>query len=254
MDLNGLVSIAMAGGRPPVTRSTLVDKTYIAEDPHALAAQAGISDDVYALARMSKSEGSGMRDPKADIMVKIATAQTCVAVARRKGISVFDLLTHNGRYGRQGVWVNYAATSVVPTPLEIAIAQAVLADTVPDVAKNGTHFLSPWGPGATQAGKVLPDFETTIRNWAKNEGAEWVGHIPGVDSFRFMAFRQTNPVSALAKVPAAMDVVNRGLRGDHAPAPWDISAIAVAGGSMLAILGLFGAFGLLLYKRFYGNS
>jgi hypothetical protein len=268
MNLDQLLAFAATPeSKRIVSASTKVNDTYVPQAPADLARQAGVDVNTYALARMIKSEGYDKAGPApyTKIASNIAQGQIAASVARSRGISLLSLLTKNGLFGRQGSWVGYAATSNDPTAIDVETAKAITSDTVPDFAKNGNHFLSPWRPGGTQgvyppghakAGqpKPLRDFISVITAWA-NEGSAWYP-IPGLDSFRFMAFRKTDRATALAQLQKAKEMYARGLRGDHRPEPLkeglsDLLSGNPLGSSTTLILLLFAGIGYFIYRRYY---
>lgn len=243
-----------------VSKSTLVSNNYVPESPESLAAQAGVDLTTYTLARMMRSEGYDHAGPAPQTKIMTAIIQGQTAISAAGGASkLFNKLTHNGLYGRQGSWVGYAATTSDPTALDIEIAKSVLAGTVPPYAVGGTNFLSPWRPGATQAGKPLGDFIGVITAWAR-DGRGWIGPVPGLDSFRFMAFKRMPVAEALSQLEKAKIMYNRGLNGDHRPEPFATSALATSlqnltagpGGTAAVALLFIGAAGILLYRRLRG--
>jgi len=137
-------------------------------DPHQLAAQAGVDDETYALARgISSEEGSSSATTKAVVAWAIKNE------AARRGSSIFALVTHaklsahSGRYGTQrnieegtagyNGSDRYISTAQDPYTGDIEIASGVLAGTIPDVTEGANQFDRPSGekdPDAVAAKRV----------------------------------------------------------------------------------------------------
>lgn len=125
-------------------------------DPHQLAAQAGVDDETYALARaISSEEGTSSTSTKAVV------GWVFVNEARRRGTSVFSLMTkavtpgHSGKYGTQkdiesgtpsyNASDRYASTAQDPYDGDIAIATGILNGTIPDVTGGANQEDRPSG-------------------------------------------------------------------------------------------------------------
>ena len=112
--------------------------------PDELARQAGVSLDVYALARMLRSEHGSEAE-----RVKVAVGWAAVNQAKASGVSISRLLLRgtakggsDGYFGAQNVG-KYASTRTDPTTDDVAIAAKVLGRTVPDPTGGATQFDSP---------------------------------------------------------------------------------------------------------------
>ena len=142
-------------------------------DPHQLAAQAGVDDETYALARgVSSEEGSSSASTKAVVAWAIKNE------AARRGSSIFSLVTHaklashSGRYGTQrnieegtagyNGSDRYISTAQDPYEGDIAIAAGVLDGTIPDVTGGANQFDRPSGeknPDAVAANRTAAGSE-----------------------------------------------------------------------------------------------
>lgn len=169
--LGGLAALAALGGggaavhvqrrrmrskRKPVTNAAPDAHGIVRANPAVLAKQAGVSLDVYALARAIASE-----HPNSSELVKMAVAWVTQNNARRRGVSVASLLlAPNGLFARQNATVNgkhlgkYAATGNDPIAQEIAIAGKVLSGAVADPTGGAVQFDSPRAQRAALARKV----------------------------------------------------------------------------------------------------
>jgi len=178
-----------------VTQSLLV----IRESPAELAAKAGVSQDVYSLARMMKSEGfKGPIEDKARTLIAKGQAARRAALARfpdeenpitrKLTASVFRVA--NGHYGEQSG--RYAATSNDPRPWHIEAAKAIIADELPDVAPGTVSFLDAWQSGGTQRGKELPDFIDVMVKRHRKDKLAWFGLIPGIPASFIMFYPESS--------------------------------------------------------------
>lgn len=112
--------------------------------PDELARQAGVSLDVYALARMLRSEHGSEGE-----RVKIAVGWAAVNQARASGVSISRLLLRgtakggsDGLFGAQNVG-KYASTRNDPHTDDVEIARKVLSRAVADPTGGATQFDSP---------------------------------------------------------------------------------------------------------------
>jgi hypothetical protein len=146
-----------------------------------------ISLDAYSLARNVASErGSGTAEEK------VAVALSTVNQARRRGVSVHQLVTLNNRvanrYGRihghgdtsSAPYGRFTASSAEPTVEDLMIAKFVLdggAGTYPNDFARGA------------------DDQAQVRSsgWMMSlarAGSYWIGHLPGVDPSKVTLFRK----------------------------------------------------------------
>lgn len=145
-------------------------------DPHQLAAQAGVSDEVYALARAVSSEEGGSTNT-----TKAIVAWAIKNEAARRGSSVFSLVTHaklpshSGVYGTQrnieqgtagyNGSDRYCSTAQDPYDDDIAVATGVLDGTIPDVTGGANQFDRPSGesnPDAVAAKRTAAGSEQVL--------------------------------------------------------------------------------------------
>jgi hypothetical protein len=258
-----VAAFALPGAQVRPVKGTAVDygsgKTIIAESPTTLASRAGYSVEEFALGRLIASEGYGGEGRTAEATARTALAQAVVNEARRRKMSIVDLLTRSsdsvllpGFFGSQKAKI-YAATTKDPTKWDLEIARAVLRGSVPDLAKGATNFLDPeiWGGAIargttpTQGGYALGKFEEIITSWHKDKA--WIGPIPGVDSYYLMLFRkEPNPAARAVSLVRVLDVYRRGIRGDHGVDARDPDGSVIL--SIAIVAGFVGA-GYLLYRR-----
>jgi hypothetical protein len=165
-----------------LTRAPADDEGYVDADPQALADQAGLTIDQYALARMIASE-----EPHSDNVTKGAIAWCTVNEAARVGKTISALLlraknpTNNGHFGSQkdkdsssarfGKSDRYATTALDPYDGEGQIAVAVLDGTIVDITNGCQQFDRP-------AEEKHPD--RVAQNRVNKEHAEMVD-VPGTD-------------------------------------------------------------------------
>jgi hypothetical protein len=166
------VSGVVRGAR--VTRCPYDKTTGVAPcDPHQLAAQAGVDDETYALARgISSEEGTSGASTKA------AVAWAIKNEAARRGSSIFALVTHaklaahSGFYGTQrnieegtagyNGSDRFISTAQDPYDGDITIASGVLDGTIPDVTGGANQFDRPSGeanPDQVAANRVAAGSE-----------------------------------------------------------------------------------------------
>lgn len=158
-------------------------------DPQSLADQAGVSLEVYSLARMISSE-----EGSSDNTIKAAVAWAVVNHAQRSSLSIYRLLTrannrsHAGFFGTQrdidkdlgpdGAIRNerfnksdrYASTASDPYSGDVMIAQAVLDGRIADLTNGADQF-------------DRPDGESDPEQVAANRRADGATEVPveGID-------------------------------------------------------------------------
>lgn len=179
-------------------------------DPFELAAAAGLSPDVYALARCMASEHTN--DPDA-YLVCVGWAVNNFAIERygeREG-AIVDLLTNgagtagDGFFGEQkaAAGTKYASTAQDPHQRHAEIAAGIIAGTTPDPTGGATHFFSPRSQdalaqraadGDERFRKYLgKDAEYILRTWAAPGGLYPGGAVavvpPGIDGNRLTLWR-----------------------------------------------------------------
>lgn len=190
---DALDSIRAAGADivGPRTHPTSVDEgtrtlAVVDEDPQALADQAGLELDAYALARMvSSEEGSGSAE------VLLALAETARNEAQRRGISVSRLLlsskfsASDGKFSEQlGKW---ASTRLAPNARHVAAAEAALSGT--DFVRGAVDFFDPSSQDrGTQAGHKLSQTSEDYIAARARDGLGWVGPLDGVNAYHLMLF------------------------------------------------------------------
>ncbi len=166
-----------------LTSSTLGPDGLVVEDPKVLAASAGLPLDVYALARMLRSEGGGGSATE-------KAARAWVARNDARGFkSVFDCLTYRvnfgkGRFGQQAAGRGRYATTKDPYEDDARIAGDVMAGRIPDLTKGATKFVDKSGFG-TQPGTRT--YAAVAAEWAKDGYV--ASTVPGVDP-DFVVFRR----------------------------------------------------------------
>lgn len=154
---------------------------YVDADPQSLAAEAGLTDEQYSLARMLASE-----EPHSSPETQAAIAWATINKAARSGISITALLLraknpkNNGHYGSQkdkdpdsanvGKSDRYATTALDPYDREGQIASQCLDGTIADPTGGATNYDRP-------AGESHPDTVATDR---MNEGLQLVD-VPSAD-------------------------------------------------------------------------
>jgi hypothetical protein len=171
------------------------DLGWVSADPHALAAAAGVSDNVYALASMMQSEGGG------NSALRIATGWCARNKAERAGISVFRLLTRAGKndktsgsfvahpssgmYGPQNVGPRYASTRSPGSSAALEEAAGILAGTIDDPTDGCTQFDAPKVQDSL-LGKLVSGYNATAEDVARDrtKSSDLV-MLPGISSTRF---------------------------------------------------------------------
>lgn len=158
------------------------DTGVVPGDPSELAAESGLTEDAYSLARMISSE-----DGNADNLVKASICWATINYAASKGETVTQLVTraklpaHNGFYGTfknieqgtagYGGADRYCSTALDPYDGDGQIAQGCLDGSIPDPSGGkATHYDNP-------GGEKDPDHIAQIR---AGEGLQLVP-IPGID-------------------------------------------------------------------------
>lgn len=111
-------------------------------DPAALAVGAGVTLDVYALARMIASEAGGQK-----FIAQQAVGIVAANYAADHGQSISALLLHSthagsGYFGKQSQG-RYAATSKDASPMQLALADQILAGQIDDPTGGARQWDSP---------------------------------------------------------------------------------------------------------------
>jgi len=231
-----------------VTHGTTVTQdgvSHIVESPASLAAQAGVSLDVYSLGRCIASEGHSGPSSE-DEKAAIAIGQVVANGARKRGVSVTNLLIRsnyasaNGHYGEQ--LGRYAATSKDPCAWHLSIAADVLAGRTVDLISGATKWNDPRSQDSgSQAGHAIKDAITIIQKWT-SEGSAWIGGIPGLSSYSLMFYRDEKDAAKRAEAQkAAIEVVQRGRLG--------LSTAMLAASSGIGFLALLALGTYLIAKR-----
>ena len=220
---------------PSTSAQTVEGFKVITTQPSWLASEAGVSVDVYSLARMVASE-----DYSATPETHLCLAETAYNKAKLRGQSVTRLLTyssksaHNTLYGEQAAG-RWASTRVDPNGKHIAAAEAALSGT--SLANGATDFFDP----ATQDGGIQGDHmlrmnsEDYIRG-RDGEGLHWVGPIAGVDPTRQMFFSRNSPYSLDDGLAAARGESGGGSHGEESGEEGGIAGPLVAGVVLVLIV------------------
>lgn len=216
----------------PSTRTTKTASGYTVVDgePSTLAASAGLSLDVYALARMICSEyGSGS---SAELL---ALAETTRNRARTAGVSIFSLLTRSssseraGKFGEQlGCW---ASTRLDPNGRHAAAARAALEEGT-SLVGAGDDFFDPRAQNAgTQLGHALRQTAADYVSARAAEGRQWIGPIDGINAYKLMVFApgygsDADPTDALVVVNSGQsDALSLFGPTDALPVDADVSSV-----------------------------
>lgn len=224
----------------------------VREAPSELARLANAPLETYSRARLIGAEGYA-GDPIGHAAASVIIGQTAENERVRRGLgSITELLTHstfpaaNGFYGEQSG--RYAATTRDPSYWDIAVAQAIEAGDVPDLAQGAIHFLDPhnYAGSGTQNGRALGPFATRMQAWILDEKNELCPDVATIDPYFFLAMRRGGtPGSRQADYDRACDIFTRGAAGDHAPNEGDpdtsvwrfVGCIGLLAGLWLALRG-----------------
>ncbi len=229
-----------------LTTSTASRAGTVLQSPKSLLlqAQATIPDltmDEYTAARMIASEwGTG---PETALRAMVEAERNR---ARRKNRPMFDVLTSNGTFGRQGgkngprTPARPAATTRDPHERHALTARAVLRGQFPDLAKGATRFFDPqtqhglylaWQSGERDRRACHPRMILDRWSWnlewadkrcgldwsGKRPSLAWIGPVKGIDPIRLFLFRpERKKTTHKAQYEAAA-----GLLGKHYPTVGD---------------------------------
>lgn len=208
LDVIRRASLARVG--PATSTESLGGWRRVRGRPADLAAAAGLSPETYALARLVASEAGGRAAPAE----QMAIAEVGRNEADRRGISILRLLTRdespdrNGYFGQQsGRW---AATTRDPNGRAVAAARIALEGST-ELAQGAGKFFHPRTQDAgLQGGRRLRrNAAEVIGSWG-SEGWQWIGPLPGVASYRFMALRL---VGGIAQTGPALEAITAGRAG-----------------------------------------
>lgn len=221
--------------------------------PADLAAQAGLSRDANALGRVIRSEGYGSsQDPERTARGRAAAA-VAIGQAIRNGadlakrsieakLTASNFVAAAGYFGEQSG--RYASTTLDPTMWTGQVAQAVLANDVPDLAQGAHKFLdmAVFARGE-QAGRPLDSLKNVLTSWMLHDGLEWVGPIPTVDPFYLILLRHGNASHAQrqAQLDELLDIYEAGKLGDHEPAEGDPDDRSSDWSALVVLLAVLGA-------------
>lgn len=229
--------LAQPGMNSRVTRSTLVSVPtgtgdtieVIQELPAELARQANTTLEAYSRARVLAGEGYG-GDVSGKAAATIAIGQVLdVEKKRRKKSSITQLVTDctwdvgDGRYGRQRG--RYVATTSDPTRWQLAVAEALEAGGLPDLAQGAHHFLDPSNyVGGKQAGRDLGPIEVRLRAWILGERLT-IRTVPTVDKFHLLFMGPTLVGSPAKAYEEGLRIYADGVAGRNKPDAGDPDAM-----------------------------
>lgn len=222
LDTIAAASGNLVGRDTSTTKLTAGEKSWRGVDvpPADLHAAAGLDADIYALARCVASEVG----QKATPVYQLAIAESVVREARvwKGGSSVFTMLTGRtradaawtaGKYGEQrGRW---ASTSNDPSGKNVAAARAALGGTTltPPASKGARFFDAKVMDGGRQGDHQLRlDATGLVAEWGE-EGWQWIGPLPGVDTYLLAVMHKVAKGSANnAKL---VEAIERGRKGER---------------------------------------
>lgn len=216
--------------------------------PAVLAAQAGLSREEYALARCITSEGYG-GDKVGRAAAAVAIGQAIRNGARLDGgksieakLTASTFPEASGFFGEQAG--RYAATTQDPTWWAGQVAQAVLNDDVPDLARGGHKFLdmAVFARGE-QAGRQLNSIESTLRAWMLTEGNVWLGPIPTVDTYHLVVLGRgtVSQAERQSQLDDLLAIYEDGKAGNNAPADGDPDADVSNWQALVVVAAVVGA-------------
>lgn len=182
-----------------VGRRTKADaRGIILDDPRALAAEAGLDLETYALARMIASEHGS--DP--DVYCE-AVAWAIRNKARERKTTIFGLLTErrgtaaDGLFGEQGAegLEAYASTIRDPRTRHEAIAKRVVAaPQSQDITGGATHFFSPqtqdWGYARGKYSKSAAQVDASWRSTGLYSSGAVPVAVAGIDPRTLTLYRR----------------------------------------------------------------
>jgi len=196
LGVGGVILLARSGSAEAAAQVHVVgSRGWVEAEPSVLAAKAGVSDSVYALASAMVSEAGGSND----------VAMTAVGWALRnhaidRGESILRVLTRAGRndkstrtfiphdsdgyFAPQNVGPRWASTRKPPTARALEIAAQVLANDVDDPTGGATQFDAPKAQEALLG--VAAGYTKTADEVAeaRRKTSDEV-YVPGVSSIRF---------------------------------------------------------------------
>jgi hypothetical protein len=226
------------------TAETIGQYVIVDEAPQDLADAAGLSLDVYSLARMIASENGS-----ASAATLLALAESTRNEAERRGGSVTALLTRSsvaaaqGKYSEQaaGKW---ASTRLDPLGRHVEAARQAL-DERTNAFAGAVDFFDPSAQDKGQQGthKLRKTSEQYIADRAA-EGLAWIGDVDGVNAYHLMLFAPgAKPVDTTAALAALDDGRNGIVRNVAYAAQEAVGAVADAVGVDPVVLVI--GFGLL---------
>jgi hypothetical protein len=213
-----------------ITRSHYDKQTgLVRESPAELLEQARANDPTVSLeeltaARLIASEhDSGTETEWAAIVASELNR------ADRKGMTLYESLTLDGRFGRQGRKTSRgntrASTRRDSSIAQLRIARKVLSGELRGIAKGAQRFFDPRsqdrGSYRCNALEILEKWSfdyprgtgRCFRRRAGRRPVEWVGPVPGIDPYRLMLFRPARlPLGPdhAQRFEAARDVILQG--------------------------------------------
>jgi hypothetical protein len=188
------IAVVLNNADPTKAKHEIGSLGWVESDPFALASDAGVSLDVYALASMMQSEGGGSQQ------LRQAVGWTAKNMAASRGISIAKLLLRAGRYdkaeqafvahpsngffGPQNVGPRYASTRSAPSLVALGDADAVIGEEVPDMTQGSVQFDSP-GTQDSLLGKLAGYNKTSADIAADRTKSRIEVQVPGITSTRF---------------------------------------------------------------------
>lgn len=249
-------ALAVAGANTALTNATLVSVPtgtgstvrVTMVPPATLAAQAGKPRATYAMGRVIRSEGYG-GNPVGRAAAAVAIGQAIANGAALKGKSIEDALTASNYFAASGFYGEqagrYAATTLDPTRWTCQVAQQVLDESVPDLARGAHKFLDMHVFAAgEQAGRQLNPIASVLKSWMLgSEELVWMGPIPTVETFHLAMLGQGDATQAerQAQLDQLLDIYARGKAGDSEPEEGDPDDVGAGGvNTLLVLLGCAG--------------
>lgn len=196
-------------GPPDIRTGKKIDWRGVTTSPVDLHKAAKVEKDPYAMGRCIVSEVG-----TSNVYCVLAAAEVLVNAARAKGVDPYQWLVASTstafiwtkwKYGEQRG--RRASTRQDPDYRAITAAKIALRESIGFVGGAVTWYDPKTQDGGKQGTHKLANNAADIaRKWATEDQLEWIGPLPGIDSYRDVAYlakvkgRPANPSALLALI------------------------------------------------------
>ncbi len=227
---------------PPDDQGVRIDWRGVKTSPVDLHKAANLDKDVYAIGRCIVSE-VGTSNPYA----ALAAAECLVNAAKLKGVDPYQWLVAST--SSRFIWTKWkygeqrgrrASTRQDPDARSITAARIALGESIGFVGGATTWFDPKTQDGGRQGTHQLANDAIAIANkWASEDAYEWIGPLPGIDSYRDVCYlrkvkgRPADPSALISLIELGR--AGKDTSGPSSPHP-QVAAVGKAGQPWLSLV------------------